>query len=49
MEHGFRTRTVAANGQRIHLVEAGQGPLVLFVHGFPETWYSWLDSAGTSP
>jgi pimeloyl-ACP methyl ester carboxylesterase len=41
MPQGFRCRTVAANGQRIHLVEAGQGPLVLFVHGFPETWYSW--------
>jgi epoxide hydrolase A/B len=37
----FISRIVAANGQRIHLVEAGQGPLVLFVHGFPELWYSW--------
>jgi pimeloyl-ACP methyl ester carboxylesterase len=37
----FTSRIVAANGQRIHLVEAGQGPLVLFVHGFPEIWYSW--------
>ncbi|MFF3326351.1 alpha/beta fold hydrolase [Streptomyces sp. NPDC002889] len=26
---------------RIHLVEQGTGPLVLLVHGFPETWYSW--------
>jgi pimeloyl-ACP methyl ester carboxylesterase len=32
---------VAANGIRIHLVEQGQGPLVLLVHGFPESWYSW--------
>ncbi len=30
-----------ANGIRIHAVEAGSGPLVLFVHGFPESWYSW--------
>ena len=30
-----------SNGIRIHLVEAGKGPLVLMVHGFPESWYSW--------
>lgn len=34
-------RVVAANGIRIHLVEQGEGPLVLMVHGFPESWYSW--------
>jgi pimeloyl-ACP methyl ester carboxylesterase len=34
-------RVVAANGIRIHLVEEGEGPLVLLVHGFPESWYSW--------
>src|SRR5256714_14827811 len=26
---------------RIHYVEAGEGPLVLLVHGFPESWYSY--------
>ena len=34
-------RVVQANGIRIHLVEAGAGPVVLLVHGFPESWYSW--------
>ena len=34
-------RTVEANGIRIHLAEAGTGPLVLLCHGFPESWYSW--------
>ena len=34
-------RTLSANGIRIHAVEAGEGPLVLLVHGFPESWYSW--------
>jgi len=29
------------NGIRIHCVEAGAGPLVLLVHGFPESWYSY--------
>ncbi|MEE1775400.1 alpha/beta hydrolase [Streptomyces sp. NPDC049952] len=37
----FRHRTVEAPAGRIHLVEQGTGPLVLLVHGFPESWYSW--------
>lgn len=28
-------------GTRIHAVEAGAGPLVILIHGFPESWYSW--------
>ncbi|MGH3637649.1 MAG: alpha/beta fold hydrolase [Mycobacterium sp.] len=35
------SRFVYANGQRIHVVTRGEGPLVLLVHGFPEFWYSW--------
>jgi len=34
-------RTVKANGISIHIAEAGDGPLVLMLHGFPELWYSW--------
>src|SRR3977135_104052 len=34
-------RVVVADGVRIHLVEQGAGPLVLLIHGFPESWYSW--------
>jgi alpha-beta hydrolase superfamily lysophospholipase len=26
---------------RLHYVEAGSGPLVVLLHGFPEFWYSW--------
>ena len=26
---------------RLHCVEAGEGPLVVLLHGFPEFWYSW--------
>jgi len=33
--------SVNSNGIRIHLAECGTGPLVIFVHGFPESWYSW--------
>jgi len=29
------------NGVRLHWVEAGQGPLVILLHGFPEFWYAW--------
>jgi pimeloyl-ACP methyl ester carboxylesterase len=32
---------IEANGLRIHYVEMGSGPLVIFCHGFPELWYSW--------
>ncbi len=34
-------RFVSANGSRFHVVEAGTGPLVLFLHGFPEFWWTW--------
>jgi pimeloyl-ACP methyl ester carboxylesterase len=37
----WRHRTEQVNGIRIHCVEAGAGPLVLLVHGFPESWYSY--------
>jgi epoxide hydrolase 4 len=29
------------NGIRMHYVTAGKGPLMLFLHGFPEFWYEW--------
>ncbi|MFD7588316.1 alpha/beta fold hydrolase [Kitasatospora sp. NPDC059811] len=34
-------RLVPSPAGRIHLVEQGTGPLVLLLHGFPESWYSW--------
>jgi pimeloyl-ACP methyl ester carboxylesterase len=34
-------RDADVNGVRLHYVTAGQGPLILFVHGFPEFWYAW--------
>ncbi|MGW4201301.1 alpha/beta fold hydrolase [Streptomyces sp. NPDC004726] len=34
-------RLVTSPAGRTHLVEQGSGPLVLLVHGFPESWYSW--------
>jgi pimeloyl-ACP methyl ester carboxylesterase len=29
------------NGVRLHYATAGEGPLILFLHGFPEFWYEW--------
>jgi pimeloyl-ACP methyl ester carboxylesterase len=37
----LRHGTIQSAAHRTHFVEAGAGPLVLFVHGFPEFWYSW--------
>jgi pimeloyl-ACP methyl ester carboxylesterase len=33
--------TVATNGIHLRVALAGKGPLVLLVHGWPESWYSW--------
>lgn len=37
LEHRF----VDTNGIRLHCAVDGDGPLVVFLHGFPECWYSW--------
>ena len=29
------------NGVRLHYVEAGDGPAVVLLHGFPDFWYGW--------
>ena len=38
---GIQHRTVEVNGIKMHVAEKGEGPVVLFLHGFPELWYSW--------
>lgn len=38
-EHGF-----AKSGDvRIHYVTAGEGPLLVMIHGFPDYWYTWRE------
>jgi pimeloyl-ACP methyl ester carboxylesterase len=34
-------KMVEANGLRFRVALAGEGPLVVLVHGWPESWYSW--------
>jgi pimeloyl-ACP methyl ester carboxylesterase len=34
-------RDISANGVRLHAAEAGEGPLVLLLHGFPQFWWTW--------
>ncbi len=41
---GITLRFIDSNGIRLRIAEAGSdndGPLVLFAHGWPESWYSW--------
>lgn len=40
-QSGLEHIQVDANGISMHMVSIGAGPLVLFCHGFPESWYSW--------
>jgi epoxide hydrolase 4 len=37
MQHKFAD----VNGVRLHYVTSGQGPLIMFLHGFPQFWYQW--------
>jgi pimeloyl-ACP methyl ester carboxylesterase len=39
--NGASARWVDVHGLRLHCVEAGTGPLVVLLHGFPEFWYAW--------
>ncbi|HVT58095.1 MAG TPA: alpha/beta hydrolase [Thermoanaerobaculia bacterium] len=43
MTFELRQRTIETHGIRLHAVEAGpaDGRLLIFLHGFPELWYSW--------
>ena len=40
-EIGLLHKTALINDLNFHYVEAGEGPLVILLHGFPEFWISW--------
>lgn len=41
MTESWRHEFIEANGIRFHYVTAGDGPLVVLLHGFPQFWYAW--------
>ncbi len=47
LEGPWRHRLVPANGARFHVAEAGEGPLVLLLHGFPQFWWAWRQQLAT--
>ena len=44
----LRERYIETNGVKLHVMEAGpaDGPMILFLHGFPEFWYAWRKQIG---
>ena len=39
--HTFSSRYIDTGEVRLHAVIGGDGPPLLLVHGWPETWYAW--------
>jgi epoxide hydrolase 4 len=37
----IRHEHAEVNGVRLHFAAAGEGDLIVFLHGFPEFWYAW--------
>lgn len=37
----MKTASIKTNGIRVNFLEAGEGPLVILLHGFPELSFSW--------
>jgi len=44
----LRERYIETNGIKLHVMESGpaDGPMILFLHGFPEFWYAWRKQIG---
>ncbi|MFY1636719.1 alpha/beta fold hydrolase [Solwaraspora sp. WMMB335] len=38
---GFRHGLVRTDGGRLHYVKGGSGPVLVLLHGWPETWWDW--------
>lgn len=40
---GFREQQTSVNGVTINYVRGGEGPTVVLLHGYPQTWYAWRE------
>ncbi|HEY0025068.1 MAG TPA: alpha/beta hydrolase [Longimicrobium sp.] len=38
---GWTHHEAVVNNVRLHWVQAGEGPLVILLHGFPQFWWAW--------
>jgi hypothetical protein len=38
---GVEHRVVVVNGVRLHVAEAGAGPPLILLHGWPQHWRCW--------
>ena len=41
MQQITKLQTIESNGIRLRVALAGEGPLIVLVHGWPESWFSW--------
>ena len=41
MQQIAQLQTIESNGIRLRVALAGEGPLIVLVHGWPESWFSW--------
>ena len=37
----FTSQYIDTGGLRLHAVIGGEGPPLLLIHGWPQTWYAW--------
>lgn len=44
---GVEHRDVTVDGVRLHVAEAGSGPAVVLLHGWPQNWWLWRKMIGT--
>jgi hypothetical protein len=47
LESAVEHHVAVNNGVHIHYAAAGQGPLIVFIHGFPDHWLTWWQQMAT--